>query len=231
MESTIPNYIWFYWTGSDIPHNLALNVNKFKEINPNFRVNIITNDDEILKLASHDFPNIVTLFNKISIPTCKSDIMRLLLLYYYGGIYVDCNTVPYKSFDVFYENHKCFNFIISFKYATNDFTTRILFSKPKIPLLVDVLNVIQKNLCELYNKEKLLDLHSTEIIPYNILVLTGTFPFYEILGRNNEKNMSNIAYFDNNSDIVGHYKCKLAHHINFDLHWSNLQKKQRLFLN
>jgi hypothetical protein len=223
-ENSIPKNIWFYWTGSSVPNNLKLNINNFQLKNSDFCVTLVTNDN-ILDLAKIDFPDIAFLFNLISIPTCKSDIMRLLLLYYYGGIYVDCNTTPNKSFNNFYEENKHFDFIISFNYKNNDFSTRILFSKPKILLLKNILEQIQINLLELYNKE----LISNDIINYNILILTGTGPFYTILGINNEKKIDNITYFDDNSDIVKHYGCKLNHHINFDLHWSKLQLKQKLF--
>jgi mannosyltransferase OCH1-like enzyme len=225
MEN-IPKNIFFYWTGSEIPNNLMLNVNNFKNKNKDFTVKIFDKDDVILELAKQDFPTIALLFNFITIPTCKSDIMRLLLLYYYGGIYVDCNTIPNESFNIFYQQNKHMDFIISFNYNNNDYSTRILFSKPKILLLNKVLQKIQENLLDLYNKEQ----NSNELIPYNILVLTGTYPFYTILGRNNcKKEFDNITYFDDNSNTVSHYGCKLKHHINFNLHWSNLQKVQKLF--
>ncbi len=225
MENYIPKQILFYYTGNLISHELELNILNFKKINNNFNVTLITDDSNILDLAETEFPHIVSLFKKITIPTCKSDIFRLLYLYYYGGIYIDCNTTPIKSFDDFYEKNKCLDFIISFNYKNNDFSTRILFSKPKTTILFNVLNIIQRNLLDLYNKEQL----SNEIVPYNILILTGTFPFYEFLGRNNSNNVSNVGYFDDNSDIIKHYGCKLLSHIDFRLHWSNLQKNQKLF--
>jgi len=98
-------------------------------------------------------------------------------------------------------------------------------------LLHKVLQKIEKNLVDLYNKEQ----NSNELIEYNILILTGTFPFYDILGRNNDKKeFNNIAFFDDNSNIVKHYGCRLKHHNsdNFHkLHWSKLQLVQKLFKN
>jgi len=221
----IPKNIVFYYTDRDVCDNLKLNISNFKETNKNFNITLFTNADFVLDLAKIDFPDIVFLFNKITIPTCKSDIFRLLYLYYYGGIYIDCNTMPIKSFDDFYENNKHFDFIISFNYNTGDFSTRILFSKPLTSILYNVLLVVQRNLLDLYKKE----IMSNDIVPYCILVLTGTFPFYEVLGRNNVNKISGITYFDDNSDIVKHYGCHLITHIDFSLHWSVIQCKQKLF--
>ena len=100
MEANyIPKNIVFYYTGNSVCDNLKLNISNFQEHNKNFNVTLITNDDFLLDLAKIDFPNIAFLFNKITIPTCKSDIFRLLYLYYVGGIYVDCNSTPNKIFD------------------------------------------------------------------------------------------------------------------------------------
>jgi hypothetical protein len=222
----IPKNIFFYYTGNPVCDNLKLNISNFKECNKNFNVTLITDDTFILDLAKKDFPNIYFLFNKITIPSCKSDIFRVLYLYYCGGIYVDCNIIPIKSFDEFYEKNKHFDFIISYNYMNNDFSTRILFSKPLTSILYNVLEVMQRNLINLYEKE----IMSKDRIEYNILVLTGTYPFYEILGRNNENKINGVTFFDDYSDIVRHYGCRLISHIDFKgFHWSEKQKTQKLF--
>ena len=227
--SLIPKEIFFYWTGSEIPDEISQNVLNFQQVNNHFNVKII-NDDAFLKLAKSDFPSLVDLFHKITIPTCKSDIARLLILYYYGGIYIDCTTVPNKNFENFYESNKNYDLILSFNYSNKDYSTRILFGKPKSLILNEVLKKITVNLENLFMKEQ----NTNEHVEYNILLLTGTGPFYDILGKNNNKNLFtqyNIGIFDDNSDIVKHYHCNMKHHHteNFDKHWSNLQKKQKLF--
>ena len=51
MEVNIPNCIMFYYTGD----NLELNISNFRNINKNFNVILITNEDFILDLAKIDF--------------------------------------------------------------------------------------------------------------------------------------------------------------------------------
>lgn len=228
--SFIPKYIFFYWTGSNVPEDIQQNVKNYKIINPTFDVKIITNDN-FLNEAVVDFPNLVKLFNQISIPTCKSDIARLLVLYYYGGIYIDCNTGPVKSFDNFYNEHLNYDFIISFNYINSDYSTRIMMSKPKSKIIFDILNIISTNLHNQFVAESINDQH----VSYNILILTGTGPFYELLGRANSKELFekyNMTTFDDNSEIVSHYACNMKHHHteNFYKHWSRVQLIQKLFI-
>ena len=231
MLDVITKQIFMYWTGSSIPDEIKQNIVNFKNVNKDFNVKII-NDSDFLELATIDFPKLINLFNKINIPTCKSDIARLLFLYYYGGIYIDCNTVPNKNFEDFYELNKHHDFILSFNYINDDYSTRILFSKPKSLILKDILINITTKLESHYINEK----NFTGHVEYSILLLTGTGPFYDVLGRNNSKqlfNIYNIGLFDDNSDIVRHYQCNMNHHHleNFHKHWSNLQKTEKLFIN
>jgi len=107
----------------------------------------------------------------------------------------------------------------------------MLFSKPKSLILKDILINITNKLEVHYKNEQ----NSTDHVEYNILLLTGTGPFYDVLGRNNSKQLFdiyNIGLFDDNTDIVRHYQCNMNHHHlnNFHKHWSNLQKKQKLFI-
>ena len=105
----------------------------------------------------------------------------------------------------------------------------IAHDQQKSLVLKAALEKITQNLTELYNKEQQTPNH----VKYNILVLTGTFPFYHVLGRNNcKKAFPNIAYFDDASPIVQHYGCNQNHHhtANVHKHWSRLQQRQKLFI-
>lgn len=221
--NNIPKQIFFYWTGSKIPEEIKKNVENYKKINNDYQVEIIMDDNLFLDKAKYDFPSLTNLFNKISIPSCKSDIARLLILYYFGGIYVDCNTIPLKCFNDFYVTIKDKDFVISFNYNNLDYSTRVLFSSKESSVLKEILIKITNNLENLFNLEK----ESNINIEYNILLLTGTGPFNDVLGRNGD-----VDKFDDNSDIIKHYGCNMEHHHNknFEKHWSNLQKKQKLFI-
>jgi hypothetical protein len=79
--------IFSYWTDSnhEVHENL---ISDWRVDFPNFT---IFGDRHVLPLLMRDFPEHVELYNEIRIPTAKSDIALLLLLYEYGGLYVDCH--------------------------------------------------------------------------------------------------------------------------------------------
>lgn len=116
----IPKQLFFIWFGDEIPKFVNFSINSFREMNPDFKVDLIyytINDimncqDSVInycknlifktkrgfKCKYYDYINIrlKSQFNFIQI---LSDIIRFELLYYYGGIYLDCDTFPVKPFD------------------------------------------------------------------------------------------------------------------------------------
>ncbi len=116
----IPKQLFFIWFGNNQPKYIDYSINSFKKVNPDFKVDlirytikdVINCDDSTLKYCRDlifktkkgiknkyfDFINhrIKSQFNFIQI---LSDFLRFELLYYYGGIYLDCDTFPVKPFD------------------------------------------------------------------------------------------------------------------------------------
>ena len=82
---TLP--VFTYWSGND-PHVHNDLVNDWRTEFPNFK---IFGDADVLPLINRYFANHMALYNAIRIPTAKSDIALLLLLYEFGGLYVDCH--------------------------------------------------------------------------------------------------------------------------------------------
>lgn len=124
----IPKQIFFIWFG-DIPNYCNYSINAFKKLNPDFKIDLIHYsiddvvkcDDSVLKYCKDlifktkkginnkyfDYINhrIKSKFNFIQI---LSDFLRFELLYYYGGIYLDCDIFPNKTFDNNLLNRNCF---------------------------------------------------------------------------------------------------------------------------
>ncbi len=77
-----------YWTGED-----REKIESFREhwqsSFSNFR--IFGDQDVLPLLKKHLAAKHLELYQQISIPAAKSDIARLVLLYEYGGLYIDCH--------------------------------------------------------------------------------------------------------------------------------------------
>ena len=116
----IPKQIFFIWFGDKKPDYVDYSIKAFKDINSDFNVNFINYsiddvlhcDDSVLRYCKDlifktkkgiqnkyfEYINF-RLKSKFNFIQILSDFLRFELLYYYGGIYLDCDTFPVKKFD------------------------------------------------------------------------------------------------------------------------------------
>ena len=102
----IPKIIHFIWIGSMIPKKYIDNLNSYTKNNPQYTINLwvdrnyefTINQVKILNINSLDVINKHEL-NVMDNYGAKADILRLEILYKYGGIYSDIDSKSLKAFD------------------------------------------------------------------------------------------------------------------------------------
>ena len=92
IRKDLPKVIWIYWHDSDVPDLVCQCIDKVKKLNPEFIVNIIYNKDINKYIPNLNFHRQDLTFQ------LKADIIRLELLYRYGGIWLDASMVFFESF-------------------------------------------------------------------------------------------------------------------------------------
>lgn len=116
----IPKQLFFIWIGKEIPKFAYYAIDSFKRMNSNFSVDMIhyTNHDIVTCQDSviNYVKNLIfktkkginnkyyqyikrRLDSKFNFIQILSDVLRFEYIYYYGGIYLDCDTFPVKPFD------------------------------------------------------------------------------------------------------------------------------------
>ena len=242
-----PKNIWFYWDDlKNIPKEFVDNVKLYEKNYPDFKVEIICNDNiNSIPQLNNIFPGLLALYNKLNIYAAKSDVARLLYLYFYGGIYLDTHVEHIFKLDsnniyTLYEKYKNYDCIIA---RTNKgvFNCTTLISKPYCKLLYNALCDVTKNLEKHYELEN----NTVEHVKYNILNVTGSSVFFFILKF---YELKNIIEADDITNSVNFKKYNTAcfccsdyfnyNKVNFNYnhgdskhkHWSEQQKTKRLFI-
>ena len=126
----IPKQLFFIWIG-DKPNYVDFAVNTFKEVNPDFKVDLLEwtiNDienpkDKILSISVNEAIKLNRKDRKFI--QSVANIYRYRLLNEYGGIYLDCDTFPVKPFDNELLKHTTFDVLTS--WTRNQFCTRDVF--------------------------------------------------------------------------------------------------------
>lgn len=141
-SNTIPKIIWTYWD-NNIPHVTEKIINDWKYLNPTWTVNIITRDTLSLYVQASELPK--GFHNELDSPQASSDLIRLILLYKYGGVWLDANIILLKSLDwiqdikhVEYIGYQMPSFTTNIKYPVIE--SWFMASKPKTNFIKQVRN-------------------------------------------------------------------------------------------
>ncbi len=110
----IPKKILQIALGSSYRAGLRLDVLKGRllQINPHYEY-VLMDDEGAQKFLADYFPKYISLYTSLTRVQYKSDLLRYLYLYTFGGYYVDIDTLPILSLDAIYDKTmlaRCFFF-------------------------------------------------------------------------------------------------------------------------
>lgn len=91
-NTIIPKIIWIYWHDEVVPNNINIFINRIKVENKSYEINVLN------KITIKEFlPN---LDFKIKLrPAHESDLIRLELLYKFGGVWLDSSIILNEGID------------------------------------------------------------------------------------------------------------------------------------
>jgi len=93
-NNEVPKIIWAYWDTEDIPEIVKLSIKSWKKKSPQYKINLMNqkNIENLISLPENW---------KTLPPYRQSDIIRLLLLEKYGGVWIDASTILLEDLDKF----------------------------------------------------------------------------------------------------------------------------------
>jgi hypothetical protein len=93
--------VWFQGIDSQMPRINKICIEKWISLNKKFKVNLLC--DKTIKKFVPEYEDIVNSSPPRSY-AAKSDLLRLLLLKKFGGVWVDASVFPMKPLDQFYDH-------------------------------------------------------------------------------------------------------------------------------
>ncbi len=98
----IPKIIHFIWIGDKVlSDNKKKNIESYRSLNPLWEIKLWKNNN---------LPEIINkyTYKRVSSWAAKADILRLEILYKYGGLYTDIDSICLKPLDPLINNLTCF---------------------------------------------------------------------------------------------------------------------------
>ena len=186
----IPKNIFQSWITKDLHPEIQKKVDNIKSLNPEYNYQLYT-DSEIDEFVNTFYPGEVSeCFNRLNIPVAKVDFWRYLVLYKYGGIYVDLDSSIDISLDeLIQENDTA---IITAETNPNTFVQWALIFDKEHPILNKVIELVLDNIQNNSYPNDILQMTGPQVYSKAIMSL-----HYDLFGEN--LNFNNI---DRNTDIT-----------------------------
>ena len=212
MIPKIIHLIW--WQGyMNIPNKFIKNIDSWKHHNPNYKI-IIWDNKSITKFIKKIYPKNYIILNRYFKMIQKIDFSKYLILYYYGGCYVDIDILCNNSLDLFINQDKLNVSLFYFtKFRIMPFINNgfIACDKKNDDLLIVIKECIKRVNFTYYINE------------VTILYTTGPVMFSNILSKSNNVNiLDETIIYETNLGEYGYNtkKGKLGCHIH-ELSWVN----------
>jgi mannosyltransferase OCH1-like enzyme len=166
--------IFAYWHDTD--HSpLRSFISHWQAYFPEFRV---IGDYEVEPLINKYFPEFLEKYRAISLPTCRANLARMLMLYEVGGLYVDCHCgiVDPVRVQALLDSATESTFTLFDKDLADGRPAdqlwplySILVCRAGCPIVLDIAAAAIRNLSEHWRREA-----SEDFSPYNIWEMCGT---------------------------------------------------------
>ena len=98
--------IWTYWNEDPLPEFIEKCINTWRNENPDYTVNIVTNEN-LHEFVGKKEANAIKNWKYNDSPQRMSDLVRLSVLQTYGGIWLDASIICYESLDWSFNEPKC----------------------------------------------------------------------------------------------------------------------------
>ena len=197
----IPKNIYQSWYTTILNPLIETKIHNMKIMNPEY-VHKIYTDDEIDEFVNEYFPGeISNCYNKLNIIVAKVDFWRYLILYKYGGIYLDMDSSIDKPLNNLINDDD--EAIITAEKNSNVFVQWALIFNKEHPILKITIDLIVYNIQN--NK-----------YPNNIHKMTGPTVFSQAL---------NIFHMKHYNRKVRHHLI----HPNFDITFNNKERSYRIY--
>lgn len=81
-----------------LPKEFIICYEKIKELHPTWEINLY-NEDDAQNIIDTYFPQILPIYNSYNFIVQRSDLLRVLLIYIFGGFYLDLDMICFKNLD------------------------------------------------------------------------------------------------------------------------------------
>jgi|SRR3989344_1245397 len=141
-EIAIPRNIFQTWKNNDPPDHWKDSPSSIRKYMPYWNYFFFTDEDNLNFVKKH-FPEYLLTYNSFPYPIQRVDMVRVMYLYIYGGVYMDLDYAVNKPLDSLFYDKKNLYFLPSSN-SPEYFTNSFMASIPKHPFWLKYLENMTK---------------------------------------------------------------------------------------
>ncbi len=141
----IPRLIHQTWKTNDIPNKWISFTSKVRSLNPEWKYKLWTDKENELFVKT-EFPDFYPMYTGFSKNIMRADVIRYLIMYKFGGVYLDLDYEVLEPFD--FGDHSLvlpMNRSINYGDPANELGNSIFASVPGHPFWIDVFQDLKNN--------------------------------------------------------------------------------------
>jgi mannosyltransferase OCH1-like enzyme len=179
------------WKDKNLSEKHLLIFKRWIKTNPNLKIKFYTDEENEIFIKSK-FPEFQPILDKFERVVMKMDLIRLLYLWEYGGVYSDMDVLPLKNIEPLLDLNEvvlCMEDSRNSKNFNEDYiiSNAVIIAKPKSDFIKKLIESIVEN-----SKSEKVNSNS----PNDILYLTGPLLYNNVYKSYNDK--SSITLLDSN---------------------------------
>jgi hypothetical protein len=202
----IPRNIFQTWSTKNISNNFNMLCQTWREINPNYAYFLYDDKDCGLFIKKNFDENVYNAYIKIIPGAFKADLWRYCILYIYGGVYVDIDTICLEKIDKFLNEDIEFMTPIDLNncpyYGKYNLFNCFIASIPKHPILKlcieKIVFNVENNIVPFSN----LDFSGPGILGQSTNIYLNLEPTTSFIGKEGITNNIHLLSFQHNTEIV-----------------------------
>ena len=139
----IPKIIWQTYKDSfsELPQYVKDATQTWKDLNPEYKY-LYMDDEEIRSFILHEFDEEwLNIFNSYPVGVMRGDLWRYMVIYIYGGVYADIDTICNKPIDTWINVGA--NLVVCIDDDNSHYAQFVFAATPKHPTLKLVLDLIK----------------------------------------------------------------------------------------
>lgn len=142
----IPKIIWQTWMTKDLHPICQAQLDNTKKINPDWTHYLLTDDelDNFVNTEFADWSDVVECYHKLNMMVAKVDFWRYLVLYKYGGVYMDMDSAMIRPLDELIRDTD--NAVITFEGNMENFVQWAMIFAPSHPILKHTIDLVIDNI-------------------------------------------------------------------------------------